>query len=195
MKTTNRRLNALGFTLIELMIVVGIIGILAAIAIPNFLTYQLRSRQAEALTYMGNIKVDQESFKASYDSYANISAPEPVGPPTPAKRTWVKTVCPATCNRTAPANCTTFDCIGFESGGQTYFRYSSLGDSGLLVSPPEFCIAAVGDLDGDTVFGQFEYQSSNAPGTNVGMKDCPDAAACALGIIPGSVMDCNPSSF
>ena len=44
-----------GFTLIELMIVVAIIGILAAIAIPNFLQFQAKSKQSEAKTNLGGI--------------------------------------------------------------------------------------------------------------------------------------------
>ena len=44
-----------GFTLIELMIVVAIIGILAAIAIPNFLRFQAKSKQSEAKTNLGGI--------------------------------------------------------------------------------------------------------------------------------------------
>ena len=44
-----------GFTLIELMIVVAIIGILAAIAIPNFLKFQAKSKQSEAKSNLGAI--------------------------------------------------------------------------------------------------------------------------------------------
>ena len=52
-----------GFTLIELMIVVAIIGILAAIAIPNFLRFQARARQSEAKT---NLKAFYTAAKSRF---------------------------------------------------------------------------------------------------------------------------------
>jgi len=58
-----------GFTLIELMIVVAIIGILAAIALPAYQDYTARSQAAEALTSTGGIRADLAVFRAENNAW------------------------------------------------------------------------------------------------------------------------------
>ena len=70
-----------GFTLIELMIVVAIIGILAAIAIPNFLRFQAKSKQSEAKTNLGGIFTAEVAYFGEHNYFGNFSeiAWAPVG--------------------------------------------------------------------------------------------------------------------
>jgi type IV pilus assembly protein PilA len=61
--------NKEGFTLIELMIVVAIIGILAAVAIPNFINYQCKAKQSEAKQAVKTIATGLEAYMAEFDTY------------------------------------------------------------------------------------------------------------------------------
>lgn len=65
---SNRRQRG-GFTLVELVIVVAIIGIVASVALPNFKTYQMKSRRAEAYTYLTDIYTKQMAFYLENKSY------------------------------------------------------------------------------------------------------------------------------
>ena len=61
-----------GFTLIELMIVVAIIGLLAAIAIPNYMQFQSKAKQAEAKANLGGIYTNEQAYLAEKNAYTSI---------------------------------------------------------------------------------------------------------------------------
>ncbi len=143
-KTGQRRA---GFTLIELMIVVAIIGILAAIAIPAFRNYVMRSRTIEAFDFLGEIHLRQEGYRAEFGQYANVPTWSPAAYAAPST--------------TSPFDATlgSWRQLGAMPDTNVRFQYQVLaGPPGQATSVPGypstdfwFVSHAQADLDGDGI--------------------------------------------
>lgn len=70
MKSLFKQQRESGFTLVELMIVVAIIGLLSAVAIPNFKKYQARAKISEAKLQLASIYTAEAAFFSDYNMYA-----------------------------------------------------------------------------------------------------------------------------
>jgi type IV pilus assembly protein PilA len=73
MKAGRMLKNQGGFSLIELMIVVAIIGILASIAVPNFQKFQARSKQSEAKNGLSAVYTGQKAYAAEWDRFTTCT--------------------------------------------------------------------------------------------------------------------------
>ena len=134
--------NRKGFTLVELMIVVAIIGILAAIAIPNFLQFRLKAKTSEAKSNLGAIRSTEVAYFAEWDFYVGNQPLTPLAVRTsqPNKAPWVIT--------------SRFSILGFAPEGQVFYSYA-LNGTNFTLSSVGVSMYAVGDLDNDTVLSTF----------------------------------------
>jgi type IV pilus assembly protein PilA len=141
----NRARDAGGFTLIELMIVVAIIGILAAIAIPNFLRFQLRSRVGEGRLNLSGIRTAQQSYYAEVGTFVSWNS-SPGGVPGQQKRPW-----PGGCSVPPLPADPGYCFVGWEPEGDIFFNYVAAVAGGALMASQELFAVAESDVDGDLV--------------------------------------------
>ncbi len=142
-----------GFTLIELMIVVAIIGVLSAIAIPSFRAYMMKAKVTEATTFLGEIKQRQETYRAEFGQYCAVSGTTSITAynPTAVPSAGIPVGWPAS---------TAWSALGAAPDGDVRFRYATIAGnpgsvpafgSGLGFTGNDFWFVsqAQADLDGD----------------------------------------------
>ena len=142
-----------GFTTIELLIGVAIVGILAALAVPTFKGYVYRGRVSEAVTVLNEIKTRQETYRSRFGNYAAVS-----GGGDWASATYTPSSVPGSQAVAWPGGAA-WEELGLSNPGPVRFRYATVaGAPGSTVptnsnlSNRDFWYAAQaeGDLDEDT---------------------------------------------
>jgi prepilin-type N-terminal cleavage/methylation domain-containing protein len=103
-----------GFTLIELMIVVVIVGVLSVIAVSGWRKHVIAARSAEASTQLGMIRAAQETYFQAYGQYCGLvnPTPWPAVRPEQEKVGWGQ-----------PPAGTPWAQLGIKTPGQVWFQY------------------------------------------------------------------------
>ena len=168
MPTARKRL---GFTLIELMIVVAIIGIVSIIAIPNYHRFQLKSKSSEGKVNLGALRTAEIAYHAEHGVYLAAAASPTAIPGT--ARTAFTTAADGG-----------FSTLGWAPEGGVYFSYGVA----VTTDGAGFTADAGADIDGDKVNQYWTYLRENIDG-----ERAESVIGCEVGAVnPGHVMPCLP---
>lgn len=153
------RAKSRGFSLIEMMIVVCIIGILSALAIPAFRGYVQKSRMSEGFAFLGEIRQREEAYRAEFGQYAEAA--------------WAPRATPLTNgDRSGWGTMDDWRQLGAAPDGPTRFIYSVMAavpgtdpagcPATLGQNDFSFCAQALIDLDSDGVPAFLETTSQTS---------------------------------
>ena len=138
-----------GFTVVELMLVVTILGVLSSVAIPSFFKMEFRAKQAERNVMMIAIERSIDDYYARENHYPTpvgavtylyLTAANPDAAPTASKRPW---------RRTAADPLDHWNKLSLVVQGAVYYSYEGLASEESLSRYT--WLRATGDLDGDGV--------------------------------------------
>lgn len=141
-----------GFTLIELMLTVSIVGILATVAIPTMMRFQLKAKAAESRVNIAAIREAEEIYFAESGVYVSAVPvlPLSIGP---VRVAWLL----------ADTDVHGFNKIGWAPEGELYFQYGVKTNGELA-----YTIEARSDIDGDGAYNTWGYVKP-IPGTSAGV--------------------------
>ena len=141
-----------GFTMVEMMIAVAIIGILASVSIPAFQNYQNRSRRAEAFSNLAGLAKLEKSYFSEYSAYARVGISQPAGTLGSNKLVW------------DPAAEAAFSTVGFHPDGAVFYAYDVNVDTGLCPQQDCFTASGYGDADSNGLLALVVYTQPTASG-------------------------------
>ena len=183
-----KKLNS-GFTLIELMIVVAIIGILAAVAIPQYQNYVARAQASEALSLASGAKVAVAEYFNTNGTFPADNSTAGLTEPTDFKGNWVESVTVSVVggNALITALFSSTDAhskiqggevtlTAVDHGGSIGFACSSSGTTDISAYLPSSCI----DLTGTPIVGSPSTPTTSVPADGTLWGDLtPDEKASA----------------